>query len=104
VSLHLPQTLAEAIDVVLLVATGVTLFRWRSHLSGVVFLLAAEPLWSLAAASLHVADLARSTPAQQAVAVVATDAPLWGAFILGLFKLLGSPSPPARPDGKAVAR
>ncbi len=52
-SAHATQALAYGPDVALLAAKAVVFALRRSHLATVTLLLAAAPLWSLAAALLH---------------------------------------------------
>ena len=100
-SVHLTQALADGLDVALLAAAIAVFALRRSHQAAVTGLLAAAPLWSLAAAMLHLTELGR-TPIQQAVTVIAAHLPLWAAFILGLSRLLGSAPAPVRPDKRGV--
>lgn len=80
---HLTESLAAIVDVVLFAAALAVLVRWRSRLAFVTWLVAADPLW----ARLVQAAFGRSLPAAptlQALYTVATDAPLWAAFVIGL--------------------
>ena len=101
-SVHLTQALADGLDVVLLAAAIAVFALRRSHLAAVTGLLAAAPLWSLAAATLHLTDLGRTT-VQQALTVIAAHLPLWAAFLLGLSRLLGSARPSLGPGTRGVS-
>ena len=101
-SVHMTQALADGLDAALLAAAIAAFALRRSHLAAVTGLLAAAPLWSLAAATLHLSALGR-TPVQQALTVIAAHLPFWAAFILGLSRLLGSTPPPVGPATRGVS-
>lgn len=101
-AVHLAEGLADGIDALLTAAAAVAFLRRRGLLPLVVLLLAADPLWSLGLQALGPPLGLESTPLRQVVTAVLSDAPLWGAFALGLSRLLG-PEPRPGPSRPGVA-
>lgn len=101
-SAHATQALAYGVDVALLAGAIAIFALRRSHLAAVTLLLAAAPLWSVAAALVHLSDLGQ-TPVEEAALAIAAHLPLWAAFVVGLFRLLGSTPPPTTRAMKGVS-
>ena len=86
---HFTQGLAFAVDVLLFAVASAGLARWRGRLALVVWLLAADPLWT----RVWGVALGRSVPdvpLLQALFTAAADGPMWVAFALGLSGVFGA--------------
>lgn len=86
---HVTESLAWVVNSVLLAAALAALVWWRNRLALVVCLVAADPLWTMLTHALLDRSLP-PTPLLQALSVVAADAPLWAAFLMGFVHLFGA--------------
>jgi len=96
---HGTDALANGIDGLLLLAAVAAFALRRSRLTTVTLLLAAAPLWAQGAAALHITSLGRAA-AEHAAELVATTAPVWAAFAVGLPPLLRADGGVAGADGR----